>query len=91
MPLLSGDLPRMGEPARRRFQEGVARLTRRLRVLLDQLDRPDAERLAGSVLAEMIGALSLSRAVSDPQQSDAILLGSRLAVLERLGLTEDAA
>ncbi len=91
LPLLSGDLPRMGEPARRRFQEGVARLTRRLRVLLDQLDRPDAERLAGSVLAEMIGALSLSRAVSDPQQSDAILQGSRLAVLERLGLTEDAA
>ena len=91
LPLLSSDPPRMGDPARRRFQEGVTRLTERLRGLLEQLDRPDADRLAASVLAEMIGALSLSRAVSDRQQSDAILMSSRLAVLGRLGLTEGTA
>ena len=91
LPLLSSDLPRMGDPVRRRFQEGVARLTGLMCSLLDQLARPDAESLAGSALSEMIGALSLSRAVSDQEQSDAILLRSRRAVLERLGLKEDAA
>ncbi len=91
LPVLSSDLPRMGEPARRRFQEGVARLTGLLRGLLDQIGRADAEGLAGSALSEMIGALSLSRAVSDRAQSDAILLRSREAVLERFGLKEDAA
>ena len=90
LPVLSSDLPRMGEPARRRFQEGVARLTDRLRAQLDQVGRPDAENLAGSALSEMIGALSLSRAVSDPEASDAILLRSREAVLARLGLKADA-
>ena len=89
LPLLSSDLPRMGEPARLRFQEGVARLTGLLRGLLARTGRVDAETLAASALSEMIGALSLSRAVSDPEQSDAILLRSRRAVLERFGLDGD--
>ncbi|WP_174300813.1 TetR/AcrR family transcriptional regulator [Caulobacter sp. S45] len=91
LPLLSSDLPRMGEPARQRFEEGVARLTGLLRDLLDETGRPDAGSLAGSALSEMIGALSLSRAVSDRAQSDAILLRSREAVLERFGLKEEDA
>ena len=90
LPLLSSDLPRMGEPARLRFQEGVARLTGLLHGLLARTGCVDAETLAASALSEMIGALSLSRAVSDPEQSDAILLRSRRAVLERFGLDGDA-
>ena len=89
--LLSSDLPRMGEQARLRFEEGVARLTGLLRGLLEQIGRRDAESLAGSALCEMIGALSLSRGVSDGARSDAILLQSREAVLQRFGLKEDTA
>ncbi len=88
LPLLSSDLPRMTAPAQTRFQEGVARLTGCLQGLLEQLGRPDAEALASSALAEMIGALSLSRAVADRDQSDLILARSRAAVLARLGVEE---
>ena len=37
----------------------------------------------------MIGALSLSRAVGDLEQSDLILARSRAAVLARLGVAEE--
>ena len=51
------------------------------------LGRDDAEALsAGSALAEMVGALALSRAVSDRKQSDAILARSKASVFKRLGL-----
>ena len=86
LPVLAGDLPRMAEPARARYSEGVARLTGLIEGLLQALGRPDAAALASSVLAEMIGALSLSRAVADPEQSDLILVRSRAAVLARLGV-----
>jgi TetR/AcrR family transcriptional repressor of nem operon len=38
------------------------------------------------MLAELIGALSLSRAVPDPVQSDQILAASRETLKRRLGL-----
>jgi TetR/AcrR family transcriptional repressor of nem operon len=86
LPVLSSDLPRMDAPARDYFAKGVARLTGAIRGLLEQLGRTDAEALASSALAEMIGAVSLARAISDPDQSDAILARSHKAVAERLGL-----
>ena len=89
LPVLSSDLPRMAEPARARYAEGVARLTDLIQGQLEALGRPDAPALASSALAEMIGALSLSRAVADPDQSDLILARSRAAVLARLGVAEE--
>ena len=91
LPVLAGDLPRMAEPARSRYAQGVARLTGLIQGLLEALGRPDAAALAASALAEMIGALALSRAVADPEQSDLILARSRAAVLARLGVDEEIA
>ena len=88
LPVLAGDLPRMAAAARERYSQGVARLTGLLQAQLEALGRPDAPALAASALAEMIGALSLSRAVGDPEQSDLILARSRAAVLARLGVEE---
>ena len=88
LPVLASDLPRMAEPARACYSEGVARLTGLIQGLLDALGRLDTAALASSALAEMIGALSLSRAVADPGQSDLILARSRAAVLARLGVKE---
>jgi TetR/AcrR family transcriptional repressor of nem operon len=88
LPVLASDLPHMGEPAQTRYSEGVARLTGLIQGLLEAVGRPDAAALASSALAEMIGALSLSRAVADPEQSDLILARSRAAVLARLGVKE---
>ncbi len=89
LPVLSSDLPRMAEPARARYAEGVARLTGLIQGRLEALGRPDATALASSALSEMIGALSLSRAVADRAQSDLILAHSRAAVLARLGVAEE--
>ena len=43
-----------------------------------------AEPLARSILAEMIGALALSRAVTDDARAAAILAASRESILARL-------
>jgi TetR/AcrR family transcriptional regulator, transcriptional repressor for nem operon len=86
LPLLASDLPRMAEPARDNFARGVARLAGALQGVLEKTGHPDAEGAASSALAEMIGALSLARAVPDLEQSDAILRRSRESVLARLGV-----
>ncbi|CAN5349432.1 TetR/AcrR family transcriptional regulator [soil metagenome] len=83
---LSADLPRMGPQAQARFGAGLTRLTDRLAALIDAHGLPDAGDLAASCLAEMKGALALSRAVADPDQSDAILRTSRRSVMRRLNL-----
>lgn len=86
LPALSGDLARLDPEARVRFGQGVAGLTGRLAVLLGAHGAVDPESAAASMLAEMVGAVSLSRAVADPAQSDAILTRARRSVIERFGL-----
>jgi TetR/AcrR family transcriptional repressor of nem operon len=74
--------------ARQQFAAGVAGLTARIAGLLSALGRSDAEVLANSALAEMVGALSLARGVADPKQSDAIIRASRNGLKLRLGVAE---
>jgi TetR/AcrR family transcriptional repressor of nem operon len=86
LPALSGDVARMAEPARRRFAEGAAGLRQEVAKLLGALGREDAEALASSTVAELVGAILLARAEADRQTSDAILAASREALKRRLGL-----
>ena len=83
---LAADLPRLEGPVRERYGLGVVGLTGKLAGQLAAMGRADAETAAASVVAEMVGALSLARAVSDPAQSEAILATSRAALKRRLGL-----
>jgi TetR/AcrR family transcriptional repressor of nem operon len=83
---LAADLPRLEGAARARYGRGVEGLTGKLRDQLIKLGRADAEPLAASVVAELVGALSLARAVSDPEQSEHILATSRAALKQRLSL-----
>lgn len=87
LPFLSADAPRLSGPARQRFADGVAALAAAIAGLLGQLGRPHAEDEASSMLAEMVGALSLARAEPDPARSDLILSRSRDALRRRLGLS----
>ena len=89
LPILSSDLPRMADPVRERFAEGVAGLIASLAERLAELGQPEPEALASSALSEMIGALSLARAIADSQSSDAVLLRSRNAIFNRLGLADE--
>ncbi len=86
LPALAADLPRLAPAARERYGEGLAALTALMADALGALGRAEPQALAGSVLAEMVGALSLARAVADPEQSDFILNVSRAALKQRLGL-----
>lgn len=88
IPVLAPELRRIGRPARQRFSSGVARLTAVVAEQLQKLGRTDPEADASSMMAELIGALSLARAEADPKRSAAILEVSRRALKTRLRLSE---
>jgi len=90
LPSLSGDLARGDDDARARFGRGLAGLTGRLAERLRQLGHAEPDRDAASLVTELVGAVALSRAVADPEQSDSILANTRASVLARFNL-EDAA
>jgi TetR/AcrR family transcriptional repressor of nem operon len=83
---LSADLSRMQGLARARYGQGLAGLTAKLEGQLVKLDHPDAAAFAPSMVAELVGALSLARAVGDAEQSDLILQASRQSLKRRLGV-----
>ena len=94
LPWVATEVPRLGAPSRKRYGAAVAGLSELVATKLRALDRPhadanadtDALSLASSIVAELIGALSLARAVAEKSQSDAILARSRAGILARLGL-----
>lgn len=88
IPALAADLPRLDRAARTRFAAGVASLTRAVAERIEQLGRAEPEALARSVVAEMVGALSLARAEPDEQKSDQMLADSREMVKKRLGIQD---
>jgi TetR/AcrR family transcriptional repressor of nem operon len=88
LPTLSADLPRLGSPARQEFAAGYTALAAAIDRLLSTLSFPESDVLARSVLAEMVGALSVARSVVEPAQSAMILEASSHSLRLRLGLTE---
>lgn len=88
MAALSSDLPRMADAAREQFAAGVQRVTTALGGKLVALGHADADAEAGarSMVAELIGALSLARVELDAKRSDAILAASRGQLKQRFGL-----
>jgi TetR/AcrR family transcriptional regulator, transcriptional repressor for nem operon len=83
--ILSGDLPNLPDSARQRFTDGAERVVAALAKLAKKLGAKDAEALVWSAIAEMAGALALSRTVSDARAA-AILRNSRANVKARFGL-----
>lgn len=77
---LAGDIARQDGEVRAAFDKGVRSLTGRLAAMLPDGD----DTLAASLLAEMAGAVTLARAVSDPALSDDLLARSRAAIKARV-------
>ncbi len=88
IPALAGDVRRISKQARECFAGGARRLVERLAEQLRLLGREDADITASSVLAEMVGALTLARSEPDTARSEAILAASRVTLKRRLGLQE---
>jgi TetR/AcrR family transcriptional repressor of nem operon len=84
---LSGDLSRMPAVARERFEFGIQRLTDSLAAILKTLNKPQPEKLAASVLAEMVGAVAIARGVANAELSEQFLDAARASLKGRLGLT----
>lgn len=86
MPTLAGDLSRMPMQARENFQAGAQRLTHSIAKLIAQIQPEHADETAVSVVAEMVGALSIARAIDDKGKAEHILKASREALKRRLDL-----
>jgi AcrR family transcriptional regulator len=65
MPTLSADVARAGVATREAYESKIVALAERVADLLDGR-RPDRERRAWSIVALMVGAVSISRAMSTP-------------------------
>ncbi|WP_297731904.1 TetR/AcrR family transcriptional regulator [Mycobacterium sp.] len=74
MPTLSADVARAGEPTREAYEHKIAALAGRVAELLDGADR---DRRAWSVVALMVGAVSISRAMSDADTQAKVLDAAR--------------
>jgi TetR/AcrR family transcriptional regulator, transcriptional repressor for nem operon len=88
LPALSADVARLGMEIKAPFSHGFAQLQEHLADLFRELghQNAEAEELATSVYAEMVGALSLARAVQDPDQAAKIRNQCRRSLKRRLGL-----
>ena len=80
---LAADVARFGGEVQAAFDAGVSRMIAGLAELLLVDDANARETLAASLVAEMAGAVALSRAVTDPALSDRLLAASRAAVKAR--------
>lgn len=66
------------------FSAGTRHLVSLIASHIARLPRDDADELAASILAEMVGALVLARIEREPRRSDAILVAARTSVKKRL-------
>ncbi len=82
---LTGDMPHASAPARAAFDAGVAAMAERVARRAPGSSAAAKQQQALSLIAEMVGAVALSRAVSDPALSDAILQAARGSLKARHG------
>lgn len=87
---IASDLPRQGAAVRQVFDAGVAGLISRIAAWLPGEDAQERQDLAGSLVAEMAGAVSLSRAVSNDEMAARFLEQSRRRIRARAGISDDA-
>lgn len=83
---LASDAPRLSDNVRTAFAAGVARLTTGLTEKLAEAGAAEPQAAARSMVAELVGALTLARVETDPVVSDAILRDSRTLLKRRFGL-----
>ncbi len=82
IPALMSEAGRWPKGARKAFDEGIARLAQRLAALMPP-HVTEPQPAAMSLIAEMAGAIALSRSVADAALSDALLDSSRAALKQR--------
>ena len=84
VPHLLGSLPAMSEGVRERFTRQLSRWIARIAVYLRKMGHSDAADMAASFIAELVGTLSLARALGPTKRSDEVLRRSRASLKKRL-------
>jgi TetR/AcrR family transcriptional repressor of nem operon len=87
---LNSDLPRQTEKFRSTFDDGVKRLTQKFAALMEDAGISEPQATATSTLSAMVGAVALSRAVSDRDYSNELLMSAREGIKARLGVSNAA-
>lgn len=85
---LNSDLPRQSRGFRRAFDEGVKAMRDNLETRMTAAGIKDAAVLAPAILASMVGAVALSRTMSDANLSDEVLHSTLREIRQRLDLPE---
>jgi hypothetical protein len=83
-------MPRQPPAIRDAFDAGVKSMVARMKDRLSSAGIDNAEALAPAVLAAIVGAVSMSRAVGDKTLSDELLVAARSGIKARLGLNDNA-
>ncbi|MEK7456329.1 MAG: TetR/AcrR family transcriptional regulator [Pseudomonadota bacterium] len=86
IPPLAGEVSRMPGAVRDRFEQGISRFRDALAGAFEILGYPQSEALASSVLAELVGSVTLARSMAQETAALAYLEASRLRLKARLGL-----
>ncbi|WP_416411601.1 TetR/AcrR family transcriptional regulator [Pantoea sp. App145] len=86
LPALASEMAHLPLEARTLFSQRREVVRQRLAHPLQELGNPQADRLAASILAEMVGAMALARACPDDTEASQILADSLLSVKQRAGL-----
>jgi TetR/AcrR family transcriptional repressor of nem operon len=84
-----GDIARMPLVARKCFEVGIQRLTDAFADILKTLQKPQPEMLAASIVAKMVGAMTISRSIPNAELSERILNAARASIKGRISLTAD--
>jgi TetR/AcrR family transcriptional repressor of nem operon len=84
---LASELPRQPAPVREAFDAGVRGMVGRIAGWLPEAE-PDREGVAASIVAEMAGAVTLSRAVADDALAERLLADCRRSIKARMGAPE---
>lgn len=83
---LNGDVARMSDATKARFELGIQKTIDLLSAALAKLNKPQPESLATSILNEMAGSLAIARAVSSSELSERLLDNTRNNVKARIGI-----
>ena len=81
MAALAGEIPRQGAAIQRNFTDAIRAVTKQIASLM--LGRRESEDEALAVVATLVGALTLARAVDDQELSDRILAAVRARLRSR--------
>lgn len=86
LPVLTQEARRLPPAARHQLEDGIRNFREQLERGLARLGFAHANTMASSVLAEMVGAMTLARALADEDEASDLLRSSRLELKRRLGL-----